>query len=292
VSVVPNPQPDPAREGDDDILKGFRSIGFTDYEARVYMQLLRSSPATAYEIAMANGVPRPNTYNALDTLAKRGAVQPVSDNPRRYVAIPPKQHLKGIVRETASVCEDLAEKLAMLQQPVDDPYVWNVRGEKEIHEKIASLVRESQSTIRIKAARDVLAPHIETLTEAAALGVEIMIILFGDDADEFRVGETCQVYLHEDNGVRMGSADNLFTMTVDHQIALTATTDNLTAFYTRNHAVVQMAETLIRHDFYMAEIHARFGNEIEAAFGPYLRDLRLRSFSPEQAKSFREKTGL
>jgi len=90
----------------------------------------------------------------------------------------------------------------------------------------------------------------------------------------------------------MGSADNLFTMTVDHQIALTATTDNLTAFYTRNHAVVQMAETLIRHDFYMAEIHARFGNEIEAAFGPYLRDLRLRSFSPEQAKSFREKTGL
>jgi sugar-specific transcriptional regulator TrmB len=288
----PSPNPDPARAGDEDLLKRFKSIGFTEYEARVYIQLLRASPATAYEIAKASGVPRPNTYNALDTLAKRGAVQPVSDNPRRYVAAPPQTHLDAIARETASVCEDLAERLARLGEPADDPYVWNVQGEEAIHEKIDALIRDSATSVRAKAARDVLAPHKAALAAAAARGVEMLLILFGDDPDEFRMGETCRVYLHENTGVRMGSADNLFTMTIDRRTALTAATDNLTAFYTRNHAVVQMAETLIRHDYYMAEIHARFGAEIDAAFGPHLRDLRLASFSPEQARSFRAKTGL
>jgi hypothetical protein len=53
-----------------------------------------------------------------------------------------------------------------------------------------------------------------------------------------------------------------------------------------------MADTLIRHDYYMAEIHARFGEQIDRAFGRHLRDLRLKTFSRDQIASFREKTGL
>ncbi len=289
---APGTGPEADSAANEELLKNFRILGFTEYEARVYMQLLRASPATAYEVAKASGVPRPNTYNALDALAKRGAVMPISDNPRRYVAASPEKHLSGIVRETALVCDDLAHRLARLQESDHDPYVWNVHGEAAVTEKIDALIRESTRTIRAKAARAVLAPHKQALAEAAARGVELLIILFGDDPDEFAFGPNCRVYLHENSGVRMGSADNLFTMTIDHETALTATDDTLTAFYTRNHAIVMTADTLIRHDYYMAEIHVRFGAEIEAAFGPHLRDLRLASFSPEQARSFRAKTGL
>ena len=66
-----------------------KRIGFTDYEARIYVQLLRQSPATAYEIAKHAGVPRPNTYQALEALTQRRAVLPVSENPARYVAADP-----------------------------------------------------------------------------------------------------------------------------------------------------------------------------------------------------------
>jgi hypothetical protein len=52
-----------------------------------------------------------------------------------------------------------------------------------------------------------------------------------------------------------------------------------------------MANTLIRHDFYMAEITARFGVQIEEAFGPHLRDLRMNSFTEAQIASFRQMTG-
>src|SRR3546814_13910967 len=69
-----------------DLLQDLKRLGFTEYEARVYVQLLRQSPATAYEIAKADGVPRPNTYHALEALAKRGAVLHVRGNPIRYGA--------------------------------------------------------------------------------------------------------------------------------------------------------------------------------------------------------------
>jgi sugar-specific transcriptional regulator TrmB len=274
------------------LLPEFKRLGFTDYEAKVYMQLLTESPATAYEIAKATGVPRPNTYNALESLTKRGAVQPISENPARYVAAPPERHLANLGRQTMALCDNLARELAKLKTPDDDPYVWNVHGELAIHRKVSTAIAEARESLRIKAADDVLRAHAEALRAAAERGVEILIILYGKDPDEFRYGPSCRVYLHEGSGVRMGTADNLFTLTVDHGEAVTVTTDRSTAFYTRNHAIVLMADTLIRHDYYMAEIHGRFGAEIDKAFGPHLRDLRLSAFSPEQAISFKERTGL
>ena len=274
------------------LLNDFKQLGFTIYEAKVYMQLLTESPATAYEIAKASGVPRPNTYNALESLTKRGAVQPISENPARFVASPPHRHLGNLGRQNMAICDRLTDELARLKVPEDDPYVWNVQGEQAIDRKINALIRESRVSLRIKAADDVLRNYSEELRSAAERGVEILIILFGTDPEEFRFTRTCRVYLHEGNGVRIGSADNLFTLTIDHNQAVTATTDKMTAFYTRNNAVVQMADSLIRHDYYMAEIHARFGPQIDEAFGPHLKDLRLSIFSLEQALSFREKAGL
>lgn len=276
--------------GDETLVQDLKLIGFTEYEAKVYIQLLRQSPATAYEIAKACGVPRPNTYNALESLSKRGTVQPVSENPLRYVAASPDRHLLAIGKRTMSVCSNLALELSRLQTLDDDPYVWNVQGETAIHRKIGELIDQSMISVRAKASAEMLRGHAAALRAAAERGVELLIVLFGNDPDEFRFGPNCRIYLHENTGVRMGTADNLFTLTIDHKQVVTATTDNLTAFYTRNHAVVQMANTLIRHDYYMAEIHARCGGEIDSAFGPHLRDLRMASFTEEQIRSFLEMT--
>ena len=94
-------------------LSGLRQLGFTDYEARIYVQLLKASPATAYEVAKAAGVPRANTYAALEALAQRGAVLPVNEEPLRYVAAPPKTLFEGISRQTRALCSDLSERLSV-----------------------------------------------------------------------------------------------------------------------------------------------------------------------------------
>lgn len=270
-----------------------KRLGFTEYEARVYVQLLRQSPATAYEISKSSNVPRPNTYHALDALAQRGAVLPVNENPVRYVPADPQELFDTISRQTRSLCSTLADRLSALTPARDDQYVWTLQGDEAVHDRIAALIGESRKTLWIKAADDVLRRHREALKTAAERGVETLIVLFGSNADEFRFTENCRVYIHEANGVRMGTADNLFTIAVDHKEMLTAAMDGeVVGAHTRNHPVVTMAASLIRHDYYMAEIFSRFGPEIDAAFGPYLRDLRLAYFSPEQTESFMLRTGL
>ena len=281
----------PKLEDDAAILKEFKAIGFTAYEAKVYMQLMRSGTATAYEIAKESGVPRPNTYNALESLTKRGSVLPVNQNPRRYVAKDPDTHLTGIGRDMMSLCKSLAEKLSKIEEPDDAPYVWNVHGEMAMHDKIEALIADCTTTLWAKASSDVLKRHSEALEAAALRGVEMLIVIYGDDPDIFRFTDRCHIYLHESNGVRMGTADNFFTMTVDHRQAIAATSDGPAAYYTHNLAMVTMADTLIRHDYYMAEILDRFGSEIFGAFGPLLRDLRMNVFTKTQASAFEERIG-
>ena len=270
-----------------------RRVGFTDYEARVYVQLLRQSPATAYEISKLAGLPRPNTYQALEVLAQRGAVLPVSENPVRYVAADPRKLFDSIARQTRSLCSDLAERLSAVTPPPDDQYVWTLRGEASVHDKIGALIEDAREVLWIKAADDVLRRHIGALRAAAQRGVEALIVLFGFDADEFRFNAGWRIYIHESSGVRMGTADNLFTVAVDKAEMLTARMDEeVVAAHTRNKPIVNLAQSLIRHDYYMAEIFARFGPEIDTAFGLHLRDLRLACFSPAEIRSFKDRTGL
>jgi sugar-specific transcriptional regulator TrmB len=274
-------------------LSGLRQLGFTDYEARIYVQLLKVSPATAYEISKAAGVPRANAYAALEALAQRGAVLPVNEEPLRYVAAPPKSLFESISRQTRTLCSDLSAELSTFAPTGQDSYVWTLNGNSAVQDRIEIMIAESRRSIWIKAADEVIRRHKASLQKAAARGVSLIVVLFGKDAAEFRFNRNCRIYIHESDGTRMGTADNLFTIAVDHQKMLTANTEGeVIAAYTSCAPIVTMALSLIRHDLYIAEIFAKFGTQIDKAFGPYLRDIRLSCFTPDQAASFRQRTGL
>jgi sugar-specific transcriptional regulator TrmB len=279
------------RDSEEGIISDLKRIGFTEYESRIYIQLLKESPATAYEIAKSTGVPRPNSYNALEALTQRNAVLRVSENPVRYIPAAPGDFLDGFARQTRNLCTQLGVELSDISQPAKSQYVWVITEEAAIHDKIDALIEQSQEIVMVKAADEVLRRHKLALKSAAERGVELLVILFGKDADEFRFNDRSNIYLHESNGVRMGTADNLFTVTSDHAEMITVSTiDVISAAHTRNRPIVNMAESLIRHDFYMSKIFETFGDQIDAAFGPYLRDLRMACFTPEQISSFKAKT--
>jgi len=260
-----------------------QKLGFTDYEARIYIQLLQISPATAYEISKAAGVPRSNAYSALESLTRKAAVQPVSEDPARYVATEPKILLERIARSTSELCSELATDLAKIGTSEDCHYVWTAWGEASVHERVDKLIREAKRSIWIKAADHVLRRHAEVLRSAAKRGLEILIVMFGDDPEEFRFSDSVRVYLHEANGRRTIVADNLFTLAVDHEEALAANAHgDLFASYTRNRSIVTMAEALIRHDVYVADIFMHLGAAEREKFEPEFMALRRSCFPPDQ----------
>ena len=185
--------------------------------------------------------------------------------------------------EVREACDRLGKGLVSLKSGPRRDYVWTVTGEGAVHGKVEELIESARLHIWIKASDQVIRPHLPALRQAVARGVKLLIILFGLDTKPFELGPDCRVYLHEGNGVRMGGADNLFTVAADYRIALMASlAGDVVGAHTTSEPIVRMAETLIRHDVYIAEMFARFGKQIEAAFGPHLLKLRRETFSPEQ----------
>jgi HTH-type transcriptional regulator, sugar sensing transcriptional regulator len=56
-----------------DLMVALTALGFTEYEAKVYLALLREHPATGYQLGKQAGIPRPMVYEALGRLHARGA---------------------------------------------------------------------------------------------------------------------------------------------------------------------------------------------------------------------------
>jgi sugar-specific transcriptional regulator TrmB len=90
-------------------------FGFTPTEAKVYIALLRASPATGYAVAQRAGVARANTYDALDSLAARGAVSRLPGRPARYAAAEPDALVGRLRREMARDLESLVRELGSLE---------------------------------------------------------------------------------------------------------------------------------------------------------------------------------
>ena len=71
-----------------DLLADLTKIGFTEYEAKVYLALLREYPATGYQLSKESGVPRSMVYEALKRLHGRGAaLETVEDRATLYLSL-------------------------------------------------------------------------------------------------------------------------------------------------------------------------------------------------------------
>lgn len=278
------------------LINDLKQLGFTEYEARTYLTLLEDFPATAYEVAKEGGLPRANVYTAFEALGKFGAVQAVSKNPVRYVPVDPKIVMDVITRRTEKLCTNIAEQLAELVPAKKQDYAWILSGEDSVHRRIGEIIVGAQKHIWIKAHEDQLERHIDELRAARKRGVDLLVIVFGPvkpaEKLQLQLGPKARIYPHEGNGVVVGFGQSLITVTADFGIALTANlTEDARGALTQNGSLVLLAESLIRHEVYLAEIFAQYGERIDERFGPYLRDLRCKYLPAEQVQALRGAIG-
>ena len=111
-------------------------LGFSDYEVRTYIALLRENPTTAYQISKNANIPRANAYSVLDGLSRKNAVQAVSKEPVRFVPVAPDVLFRQIANETHERCNHLMNHLSQLEPSDNTEAVWNLEGQKKIDAKI------------------------------------------------------------------------------------------------------------------------------------------------------------
>ncbi len=263
------------RKADDELKKSLQLLGFTEHEAKAYISLCDFSPATAYEIAQRSGLPRSNVYNVLGALATKGAVPQVMRDPVKYVPIDASDFFGRQAKETATLCTNVADALKTRAQKHESDFVWAYSGEQAVHEKINELIQAANRNIWIKGPSDLIKNHLPHLKAAAIRGVNVILIIFGEDDDSLRVHPNIKVFLHEGRGANRGASHVVLTLTSDGSSFIIASfTDPVTASYARNASIVYVVETMILHEIYLAEMYSKIGPALDSMFGEHLGLLR------------------
>ncbi len=251
-------------------IEDMKHLGFTGAEAQIYIFLLQHAHSTGYEISKGTGLPRANTYHALETLVAKERITAVSPDPVRYIVVPPALLLRCIQEETQKRCTVLESQLIALEKPDTMQHFWELNEHGKIEVRLIELINAAQHRI----AASLWAEDLERLTEplqaARMRGCTIILNLFGEATADFAT-----IYRHE--GPEKVVSGHVVALAIDFEEALVASLDTpATGVITQNRTLVRVVEKLIRNEAYLASIYEQFPTELEAAFGPHLVDLRRR----------------
>jgi sugar-specific transcriptional regulator TrmB len=163
------------------ILKRFKEIGLTSYEARSYLSLLERDTLTVAEVSKIAGIPRANAYEALEKLMTKGMCIAKPGETKRYSASDPalledrflgqldqatkteiqnlradmetkeKQILEeaeGVKRNVAQMMRELRPQFEESRQEVNPmEYIEIIKDPYQIHKRIMQLHAEAKEEI-------------------------------------------------------------------------------------------------------------------------------------------------
>ncbi|HEY4688723.1 MAG TPA: helix-turn-helix domain-containing protein [Anaerolineae bacterium] len=260
-----------------ELLAGLTAIGFTEYEAKVYLALLRESPATGYQLSKRAGVPRSMVYEALGRLQTRGAVL-VTDRHRAtlYRPLPPDVLLNRYEQEQHRLTSDLREGLRSLHETTEEDRIWSISGRDPVLSYAAQMLQRA----RTEALLVMNDPDLEVLrseVEAACeRGVSVGALLTGEG--ELGCGRAVRHPPQESKLQQL--TDDLVIVIDSHEALISNTVQETTATITLNRNLVLIARQFVWMELFAQRIYTRLSPELLAQLDPEDRRM-LESFSPQ-----------
>ena len=137
-----------------------RSFGFTAYESRVYVSLVRNGICSAPEVSKNCGVPKSKIYTVLENLLNKRMIEEFPGAPRKFKARAPNSVIDELLagkKEEFCKIEESAETIktsltSILNQSENkyidsDSVLWTVNGRKAFHEKFAEMIRRARHNV-------------------------------------------------------------------------------------------------------------------------------------------------
>jgi HTH-type transcriptional regulator, sugar sensing transcriptional regulator len=241
------------------------ALGLTEYEAKVYIALLREHPATGYQLSKGAGIPRSMVYEALGRLEARGAVLKTNeDKATLYRPVAPDTLLDRYEREARSRIAELRETLVPLYQRQDEGKLWTFSGRREALSYAAELIgRAERELMLVLTDADVDALHAP-LGAAHARGIALGVILTGGAS--FALGQVVRHPQHETELHHI--TETLIVVADEHEVLIASGHQTARATVTTNAQMVLIARQFIWMELFAQRIFARLGDDLLARLDP------------------------
>ncbi len=254
-----------------DLQADLTRIGFTEYEAKVYLALLRESPATGYQISKKSGVPRSMVYEALGRLHARGAVlESIEERATLYRPVDPALLLDLHDEDHRRLVRSLRDGLGGLYNMPEEYSVWSLSGHRPVLGYASQMIRSVQAELFLLLGDADLDALHEAIQAACKRGVAISALLTGKG--DLGCGEVA--YHPPLESVLQEITDTLMVVADNGEVLIANTGDEATATVTRNRNVVMIARQFVWMELFAQRIHTQLGDEM------------IRKLAPEDRKIF------
>jgi len=129
------------------LMERLRALGFTTYESKAYITLLKNNPSTRYELSKNSGVPRSAIYDVIKKLETLGAVNALYTSPEKYVPLPPDQLLGLLERQFKERLENARKALEQFDTEIEPGHLWNIVGYQNMLHKAREMISNAKETI-------------------------------------------------------------------------------------------------------------------------------------------------
>ncbi len=250
-----------------ELFEHLKRLGFTTYEAKAYVALLKQPNATGYEVSKLSGIPASKIYEVLNKLQEREIILVLGSDPKRYIPFPPEEILKKLQADYLHSINYLQEKLSEIYEKdgYDQHYIWNISGVENIFRKLRELIAQANDEIYISIWAEELNVLHENLEAKENEGVKVFMVLFGDTPYNLQ-----RTFRHgREHEIRQERKARRLAIVVDNtsMMIINFKDDGLTtAAYTLNRGMVLLTKDYIIHDIYTIKMQKKFGEEAFSIF--------------------------
>ncbi len=160
----------------DNIVAKFVKTGFSRLEAEVYITLLKDSPLTGYRIAQVLNKAAANTYKALESLEKKGAVVALqAPNIKQYSAVPVTEYFDQLEKGFKNDRVFLENSLKDISYSVSGDKVYMLQTFDQVLEKCSKMLENAEHSVIVDAFPEMLKKILPQLENAGSNGVNIIV---------------------------------------------------------------------------------------------------------------------
>ncbi|RPJ22764.1 MAG: TrmB family transcriptional regulator [Planctomycetaceae bacterium] len=240
-----------------ELLSHLNAVGFTEYEAKVYIALLSEYPATGYQLSKLAGIPRSMVYEALGRLDVRGAVLKTEEaKATLYRPMPPDALLDRLSGEHQQLMTTLRQGMNALYIARDEGYLWTLTGEATISSYAENMITNAQREAMLVLTDANLRRLRPVIVDADTRGVEIGTLLTGDE--KLDIG---QVSVHPPRESQLHKLADSLVVVVDEREVLIASSQptSYTATVTSNTNMVQIGRQFVWMELFAHRIFSQLG---------------------------------
>ncbi len=248
-----------------DLLEALTQIGFTEYEAKVYLGLLEEHPVTGYQVSKRTGVPRSMVYETLSRLSARGVVlETIEGRATLYTPLPPAVLLDRHEQEHERLIGELRAGLERLYTATREDHVWTISGEQTVLAYARHLISAAAQEVYLVLGDDHLLALREVIADTCRRGVAVSTVLTG--THRLDCGQV--VYHPPLESELQGLIGTLLVVADNRETLIASTGADAAATITRNSNLVLIARQFVWMELFTQRIYARLGADLLARLDP------------------------